>query len=700
MSKQCVLLAALAAALTSTAAAQPVAVAIDATSAGQPISKLILGGYFEPATTGVWAEMLYDRKFLRDIDSQPPPSPAFPGARRNPWRPVGGDDVVKMDTGRPWVGEHSPVVTLAGTAPRGIRQSGLVLRAGTRYTGRVVLSGDPAAKVEVSVAWGPNPADRQTIPIRSLTGAYAKLPLQFIARGDTQDGSLEITGTGAGAFHIGAVSLMPADSLQGFRPGMMKYLKELGISIYRWPGGNFVSGYDWRDGVGDADQRPPRFFDPQRPGIESNDVGIDDFLFMCRLLGAEPYIAVNAGFGGAREAAEEVEYVNGSIDTRMGKLRAANGHPQPYNVKIWGVGNEMYGPWQLGHMSPNQYWIKHISFVKAMKKVDPSIKLIASSATIEEMSWGNIEEEQFPLDEWNWRLTGKVPFAYGSHEDWAGGMLANCADYIDYLGEHFYAHPTLTVDAATQRFVKSGDPLELIVRRLPNRLAYKFEAWQEYLRRMPSLKSRDIRFALDEFGTRTPGKMGPPPGPMVSALSNALTYHEMFRHSDMVAMAAYTWAVSRGVLTGSTGDGVGFLPDGLVIKLFRDHLSERLPVTVSGHSPQRPFPGVVGIDTAQTPSGSPTYPLDVFAAIHPDRKTLTVSVVNPTASAQEFDLSVSGVELRGAGKLWRLAAPGVDATNVAGRKPVVEIVESAIGQAPARVSVPAVSISVYELELR
>jgi alpha-N-arabinofuranosidase len=187
---------------------------------------------------------------------------------------------------------------------------------------------------------------------------------------------------------------------------------------------------------------------------------------------------------------------------------------------------------------------------------------------------------------------------------------------------------------------------------------------------------------------------------MVSALSNALTYHEMFRHSDMVAMAAYTWAVSRGVLTGSTGDGVGFLPDGLVIKLFRDHLSERLPVTVSGHSPQRPFPGVVGIDTAQTPSGSPTYPLDVFAAIHPDRKTLTVSVVNPTASAQEFDLSVSGVELRGAGKLWRLAAPGVDATNVAGRKPVVEIVESAIGQAPARVSVPAVSISVYELELR
>jgi len=168
MSKQCVLLAALAAALTSTAAAQPVAVAIDATSAGQPISKLILGGYFEPATTGVWAEMLYDRKFLRDIDSQPPPSPAFPGARRNPWRPVGGDDVVKMDTGRPWVGEHSPVVTLAGTAPR-------VSASRTRLACRNPLHrprgsvGDPAAKVEVSVAWGPNPADRQTIPIRSLT---------------------------------------------------------------------------------------------------------------------------------------------------------------------------------------------------------------------------------------------------------------------------------------------------------------------------------------------------------------------------------------------------------------------------------------------------------------------------------------------------------------------------------------------------
>ena len=108
--------------------------------------------------------------------------------------------------------------------------------------------------------------------------------------------------------------------------------------------------YDWRDGIGDHDKRPPRR-EVAWNGTESNDMGIDDFMTFCRLIGAEPYIAVNSGLGDDHSAAEEVEYVNGSAASRLGRLRAANGHPAPYGVKIWGIDNEMYGEWQWGHIA-------------------------------------------------------------------------------------------------------------------------------------------------------------------------------------------------------------------------------------------------------------------------------------------------------------------------------------------------------------
>ena len=668
MRRQVLLLAALAA-LTSIAAAQPVAVAIDAGRTGQPISKLILGGFIEPATTRLWAEMLYDRKFLYDINSQPlPPQPLtiFLETPRNPWRPIGGDEFVAMDKQRPWAGEHSPAVKVAGAAPHGIRQSNLVLRSGKAYTGRVILAGDPGVKVEVSLVWGANPADRQTVPISSLSSSYAKFPLKFTSQADSADGRLEITGTGAGSFHIGAVSLMPADNVQGYHPGIIKYIKEAGISLLRWPGGNFVSAYDWRDGLGDPDKRPSRV-DPVWGPLETNDVGIDEFMTLCRLVNTEPYIAANDGFGEAHGAGEEVEYVNGAATTPMGRLRAANGHPQPYNVKIWGVGNEMYGPWQFGYMSLDQYWVKHIYFVQAMKKVDPTIKGVAVGATPDEMVWDGAAPKQ----------------------DWDGGLLAHAADYIDYLAEHFYAAPDFAFDPVTRRFVPSHDPMEVAVRRLPNKLACKFEAWEEYLKKMPSLKDKHIQFAMDEWSNRRDGG-GPgadpfPMGLMRETLSNALNYHEMFRHSDMMALSVYTCGLLT-VIADKTGDGVGLYPEGLLMKLFREHFADRLPVAVSGNSPQRQIPGTAGVDTSKTPSGSPTYPLDVMAALSPDRKILTVSVVNPTESAQELELKIAGVKPSGAGKLWRLAAS--------------KLVESPVSQTPARVSVPPASISVYELPLR
>ena len=120
-----------------------------------------------------------------------------------------------------------------------------------------------------------------------------------------------------------------------------------------------------------SDKRPPRRQAMWSARVESNDVGIHEFIAFCRLLGAEPDLTINSGFGSARDAAEEVEYCNGSTDTRLGKLRAENGHPEPFNVRLWTIGNEMYGPWQFGRMSLNQYWEKHNRIVEAMKNGGP-----------------------------------------------------------------------------------------------------------------------------------------------------------------------------------------------------------------------------------------------------------------------------------------------------------------------------------------
>src|ERR1039457_2518916 len=309
------LLTALAAVLAGTAPAQPVTAGIDATRTAQPISKLVFGGFMEPATTRVWAEMLYDRKFFNEINSKPQPAAPSGGfGRRGPqprWMPVGADESITMDSTNAYVGEWSPLIRLEAAAAHGISQSGIALRAGRAYTGRVVLAGSPGAKVDVSLIWGPDPADRQTVSVRIRTVEYAKYPLTFKSQVDTTEGVFEIAATGSGSFHIGATSLMPSDNVSGFRADMIRMLKEQGIEIARWPGGNFVSAYDWRDGIGDADQRPPRR-ELVRHSLESNDMGIDDFMTFCRLIGAEPYIAVHSGRGDDHSAAEEVEYVNGS----------------------------------------------------------------------------------------------------------------------------------------------------------------------------------------------------------------------------------------------------------------------------------------------------------------------------------------------------------------------------------------------------
>jgi alpha-N-arabinofuranosidase len=702
----------LAVVLVRTAAAQPVAVTIDASRTGQPITRLMFGGFMEPATTQVWAEMLSDRKFFNEINSKPAPTVSGGFGRRGPqrrWIPVGAHAFVVMDNKNAYVGDWSPQIRLEPAAAHGISQSGIALRADRAYTGRAVLAGSPGAKVEVSLVWGPNRADRQTISMPTLSASYTTFPLKFTAQTDTNEGRLEIVGIGNGTFHIGVLSLMPADNVSGFKAANIRLLREQGISIARWPGGNFVSAYDWRDGIGDRDKRPPRR-ELAWNGLESNDMGIDDFMTFCRLLGAEPYIAVNTGLGDAHSAAEEIEYVNGSVTTRLGQSRAANGHPAPYGVKIWGIGNEMYGPWQWGHMDVTQYPEKHNLVVKAMKDVDPSIKVIASSATPEELSWTYLENRQlgtFPARE---AVNDRVPFGFGTKYDWTGALLARSAAYIDYLGEHFYGYPNLAIDCDKQAFVEANDPIADRVRRMPNKVQMKFEAWEEYLKRMPGLKNSDIRFAFDEWAPRnrpvSANAPAPVSTPMVNPLTNALVYHEFFRHSDMVALGVATGGMNTLAIDGF-GDPNGYRMEGLVVKVLHDHFAGALPVVVSGHSPQHTIKGAAWVDLPAHPSGSPTWPLDIVAALSADRKRLAVSVVNPTEVSQECELNLTGVQPVGKVRFWRLTAPAnvPPATTAPGPGgfnfgPPAAMAENSMPQPPRKITLPPSSMTVYQFEVR
>jgi alpha-L-arabinofuranosidase len=333
--------------------------------------------------------------------------------------------------------------------------------------------------------------------------------------------------------------------------------------------------------------------------IESNDVGIHEFIGFCWLLGAEPYIAVNIGFGEARVAAEEVEYANGSLQTPMGKLRAANGHPEPFNVRFWCIGNEMYGPWQFGYMPLNQYAVKHNYFVQEMKKVDSTILVTSAGASICESSWCAAEQKQFEPSIWSPPLEESLPFKFGGTNDWDGWLVANSADYIDHLSEHTYCYPDMAFDAEKQVYVDaSHDPLPMRARRDANRIGEAFEVFEKYMEMMPELKEKKFKFSFDEWGCRFRSAGGMDffrRGGMVSPLNCALLLHELFRRSDRVALSCPTGGLFA-VLVDETNEAVGYSADGLVMKLMATHFGRALPVAVDGNSPQKPVSGTPYVD--------------------------------------------------------------------------------------------------------
>lgn len=642
---------------------------------GPAINPFIYGGFLEHIgdliNHSMWSEVLDDRKFYHAIDSKPAPKPEGRRNREtNKWVPVGPDAGVVMDTMSPWVGAHSPRIQLAGAELRGIAQSGLAL-AGKDYVGRVVIAADAGADISATLIWGSGPGERQTVKI-TATQTWSRVPLRFSPKVETKEARLEITGTGTGSFRIGAVSLMPADNVKGFRADTIALMREVDCKILRVPGGNFISSYDWKDTIGDPDKRPP-VLDPVWNFAQPNDVGVDELLQMCQMINAEPSWAISTGFDSPRSGAEQVEYVNGSADTEWGAKRAANGHPEPYKVKYWNIGNEMYGNWQMGHIPLKQYVVKHNMFADAMRKVDPSIYIIAPGGFVDEMTTGQ-----------GIFVAGQPNVDFGSERDWANGMMTHAWGRFDALATHAYPPENKKFDMATGKLFDVERPLVEWARQPANRVLTMVECWEEYKRRHPALNEGKVKVFFDEYAYSFRQTLK-------TCLALGMCLHEFFRHTDFIDMAGYTMATgwlnfdrTRSVMSAT----------GRMYQMYNQHFGT-IPVEVTGTAPvpKPEFPA--GGDQPRVNAGSATYPLDVSAALTADRKALVVAVVNATEQVQTLQLNLEGFAAGKSGRTWKLTGSRLDAENVVGKAPEVAIAESKFN-AGSPLKIAPISVSLYE----
>ncbi len=220
----------------------------------------------------------------------------------------------------------------------------------------------------------------------------------------------------------------------GFRTDVMEMIEKLNVPIVRYPGGNFVSGYNWEDGTGDKAKRP-RKLELAWSSVETNEVGIDEFQEWAKRAKSDVMMAVNLGTRGAQDAANLVEYCNLETDTYYANMRKSNGFEKPFNIKTWCLGNEMDGPWQICSKTPYEYGRAACETAKMMKWVDPSIELVACGSSHVNMP------------------------TFG---EWERTVLRECYDYVDYISLHnYYGNPTndtpsyLASGVDMDRFIKT-----------------------------------------------------------------------------------------------------------------------------------------------------------------------------------------------------------------------------------------------------
>ncbi len=644
---------------TITVPAAPLDLKLDTTRTNAPISPFIYGQFIEHLGRciygGIWAEMLEDRKFYFPITAEYSPyraltDSAYPVVGASPWEIVGDAGSVTMQKQDAFVGDHSPRVNSGA----GLRQRDLGLVADKEYVG--YLWAKPLGKraeIEVALAWGDGVNDRAAKTLTFKGDKHSKREFTFTAaQGGETNGVLEIRVLN-GDVLLGPPSLMPADNVDGMRADTLALLKQLNGTVYRWPGGNFVSGYDWRDGIGDRDRRPPRK-NPAWTGVEHNDFGTDEFIAFCREIDTEPMIAVNTGFGDAYSAGQWVEYCNSGAKTIAGGWRAKNGSQQPYGVKYWCVGNEMFGPWQLGFMQMQHYTLKNNLVVEAMRKVDPTVVLTAVGDLT------TINKDHDP----DQAKSGKTC----SHI-----MLEQCAEHMDLLSEHFYEG---RLPWTQNRRVALEDHVALMKRAIRS----KAEGHRKLQASLPNLNGRIIPIAMDEWNywhrEYAYGELG-----CVYELSDGLGVaaglHEFFRHSDLIQMAHYAQTVNVIGAIKTSRTAAEMESTGLVLQMYRAH---------HGQIPLR----------LEQEFG----PCDVAAALTEDGKTLTIGVMNPTNEEIEFSPMLTGKVLSGNATRWHITGPTSTAHNTPGQPRVVDIQRTEGIDVSAGLRVPPLSATLFSLPLK
>jgi alpha-N-arabinofuranosidase len=309
----------------------------------------------------------------------------------------------------------------------------------------------------------------------------------------------------------------PLSDQDGYRIDVMDAVKKLGVSILRYPGGNFSSGYDWKDGIGPKDQRPVRA-ELAWNDLESNRFGTDEFLRYCERIGAEPYICINGGLGTVDDARHWVEYTNESRHTYWADQRRKNGRDAPYKVTYWGLGNEIDGPWQLGHKNAEDYVKFAREAANAIRLVDPSIKLVASGSS-----------------------------NYGA--DWIGwnrAVVNGLRGQIDYLALHTYiGNRNNDVEAflgESQRIERYIDSAASAIRDAPagqtnpRPIYIAYDEWNVWYR-AHNEQHLEERYNFED------------------ALAMGMFFNTFFRHADVVKMANLAQLVNviAPIMTNKTG---------------------------------------------------------------------------------------------------------------------------------------------------
>lgn len=432
------------------------------------------------------------------------------------------------------------------------------------------------------------------------------------------------------------------------RSELVGHVKKIRPPVIRWPGGLYADGYFWRDGIGPRDARPLRRnrywsrYGPFTRVLDPNHFGSDEYMELVTELGAEPYVNVNFGTGTAAEAARWVEYMNGDESTVEGRRRSSYGHEEPWGVRYWGIGNEMYGFWTLGHCGAREYAKRYLEYRNAMSEADPGLRFVAVGA-----------DGYF-------------------NKTWNTEVLAEAGRDIDLLSIHVYLPgPERTLDVAASRVRHGQSGLYHAIVAAPLEFEKRLWAAERDIRSVMG-DDGDVGVALDEWNLWwKPSQLLVPRWTLRDALYVCGMFHCMHRTADFVKMGNIAQLVNvLGVLSAS-GDRVYRSTMYYAFELYRTlagHLRLGTGVSCGRFDPPR----MGGIPAME---GVPF--LDCSATMGSEKDRLTLFVINRHMTDDlTTEIAIEGFEAKRPVEVHCLNGPAAGASNWYGRDEVVGISSS------------------------